>query len=251
LLFQELSDDLDDYMAALSKTGKGESASKENISKLKQKVNGLRQDLARVEKLIEIARPAKMPDFKPRPTSTTTTAESGKDPKSGKFSEIMVGKRKGGGIATTLRAINPVAKKPDMSSPVKVETSVEGKDSKNVSQVDESVKQSFQDFEEKKKKPVEASTTKKAPITVKMVSKPEVKPVTVKPDEKTVTVKPVAKPVRKLVRLPAKPGDPDDVSEDKEEEDVPMNFDEKEEVWVPPPNQTGDGRTSLNDKFGY
>jgi hypothetical protein len=30
-----------------------------------------------------------------------------------------------------------------------------------------------------------------------------------------------------------------------------MNFDEKEEVWVPPPNQTGDGRTSLNDKFGY
>ena len=25
----------------------------------------------------------------------------------------------------------------------------------------------------------------------------------------------------------------------------------KEEVWLPPSNQTGDGRTHLNEKFGY
>ena len=50
------SDDLDSYMEALSKTGKGEVSAKEKISKLKQKLNALRQDLARVDKLIEIAR---------------------------------------------------------------------------------------------------------------------------------------------------------------------------------------------------
>jgi hypothetical protein len=43
--FQELGDDLDDYMEALSKTGKGATDAKENISKLKQKLAALKQDL--------------------------------------------------------------------------------------------------------------------------------------------------------------------------------------------------------------
>jgi len=50
------SDDLDAFMAALSKTGKGEVSAKEKISKLKQKIIALKQDLGKVEKLIEIAR---------------------------------------------------------------------------------------------------------------------------------------------------------------------------------------------------
>ena len=29
------------------------------------------------------------------------------------------------------------------------------------------------------------------------------------------------------------------------------NEDEKYQTWVPPKGQTGDGRTSLNDKLGY
>ena len=226
-------------MEALSKTGKGESASKENISKLKQKLNTLKQDLTRVEKFIEIARPAKMPDFKPRPTTATT--ESAKDSKSGKFSGIMVGKRKGGGISTTLRTISPIVKKPEISFPEKIgmsfvdsSTQIDDKDSKIVPpQVSESVQQICQDLEPKKK-PIEAEA-KNAPVTEKAVSKPEVK-----------------KPIRKPVRLPANPANLDSGSDKEEEEpeaDVQMNF--EEEVWVPPPNQTGDGRTSLNDKFGY
>jgi hypothetical protein len=50
----------------------------------------------------------------------------------------------------------------------------------------------------------------------------------------------------KPVRLPHKP-----VRPESDEEDVPMKHYEEEEVWVPPSGQTGDGRTALNDKYGY
>ena len=64
-LFQEIDDDdLDDYMAALSKTGKGASESKENISKLKLKLGTLRQDLAKVERLSVFGRHQ---HFRPQP----------------------------------------------------------------------------------------------------------------------------------------------------------------------------------------
>jgi hypothetical protein len=49
-----------------------------------------------------------MPDFKPVTASPTAS-------KLGKFSGIMVGKRKGGGITSALRVIAPAAKKPDVA----------------------------------------------------------------------------------------------------------------------------------------
>ena len=245
-----MSDDLDDYMAALSKTGKGESSSKENISKLKQKLNLLKQDLARISRLIEIARPAKMPDFKPRP------ADTGSATKMGKFSGLMIGKRKGSGIATTLRTIDPSSKdrKPDLSgsNPVSKEISEEIKKLTETARpkvrkmsFSESVKQSFHTPDESKTKShddLEAKThddleAKSPPVEIKKEEKPVLKPV-VKPEK----IKKI-----KMAALPPK----SDEEEASEPEIYASHAEEKEEVWVPPSNQTGDGRTSLNDKFGY
>jgi len=40
-------------------------------------------------------------------------------------------------------------------------------------------------------------------------------------------------------------------AEDDEEEYYKIGMDSKYDVWVPPQNQSGDGKTSLNEKLGY
>ena len=43
----------------------------------------------------------------------------------------------------------------------------------------------------------------------------------------------------------------DEDEEDEKEDYYKVGMDRKYDVWLPPTNQTGDGRTSLNDKLGY
>ena len=227
-IFQELDlDDLDDYMEAISKTGKGETAAKEKISKLKLSINALKQDLAKINRLIEIARPAKLPDFKPATTSPASAS------KLGKFSGIMVGKRKGGGIGSTLRVLDPAVKKPQILS------SVDAKISLNV---DAKLFEDNHVSEPADRAPATISPISKETQNVNNISAPKQKveeavlesTASRKPDKPKRPVKLPEKPVRPI------PGD----------EDAAMTHFE-DEVWVPPSGQTGDGRTSLNEKYGY
>ena len=219
-LFQEIDDDdLDDYMAALSKTGKGASESKENISKVKLKLGTLRQDLAKVERLIEVARPAKLPELKPG--STAAPAAS----KLGKFSGIMVGKRKGGGISSTLRVLAPPApQKPASPSPV-IEEQPSGK--KPELDVKEEVHVTAAD-------PIPddiPGNVVDPPVAVPEVKEKKVFGMKLQPVRKPEPPKKVPKPVKPV--------------------SVRSSDVEEESVWVPPAGQTGDGRTALNEKFGY
>jgi hypothetical protein len=210
-------------MAALSQTGKGEAASRETISKLKLRLTALRQELAKVERLVEIARPAKLPELKPALSAPSAAA------KAGKFSGVMVGKRKGGG---GVRILDPAVKeppKPEAALRPEVEHILSAVDVKK-----ESVK-SVEDAAKPKKEAMKPEAE---------AAKPEAE--AAKPEKEAKSAfkmdvhsgrklaKPVSKPVRKPVSRPVDPFPADE-----------------EDVWVPPANQTGDGRTALNEKYGY
>ena len=44
---------------------------------------------------------------------------------------------------------------------------------------------------------------------------------------------------------------PEDPSETQQDQYYKLGMDSKYDVWVPPSDQSGDGKTSLNDKLGY
>ena len=44
---------------------------------------------------------------------------------------------------------------------------------------------------------------------------------------------------------------PENMSDAQEEQYYKVGMDSKYDVWVPPSNQSGDGKTSLNEKLGY
>ena len=51
-------------------------------------------------------------------------------------------------------------------------------------------------------------------------------------------------------RRKRKPGEGEE-DEEKKDDYYKIGMDRKYDVWVPPSGQSGDGRTSLNDKLGY
>ena len=96
-------DDLDSFMDNLSKTEKG-SGGKEKISKLKQLLQTQQNELRRIERLMNIAKPTEMPKL----SSAVKIGTKG----------VMIGKRYG--LGKTVRTINSITE-PKTSVP-KVET---------------------------------------------------------------------------------------------------------------------------------
>lgn len=221
------NDDLDEYMEALSKSGKGENATRENISKLKQSINKLKLDLEAVNKLLDLARPTPLPSLVSKSHSDVVTA------KSSKFSGIMVGRRKGSGVVTTLRKLeaSPLNRTKEIPSP-KVQL---GKEDESQLTIEPHKKEELQ-------KPDHPKATE---VTPKPVI-PRVKEVFQKP------VNPKAKtpkPEMKIQRIETNSPPPEVVRPDSESDEDMEEF--EDEVWLPPKDQTGDGKTSLNEKYGY
>eukprot|EP00088_Acartia_fossae_P013771 TRINITY_DN17284_c0_g1_i6.p1 TRINITY_DN17284_c0_g1~~TRINITY_DN17284_c0_g1_i6.p1 ORF type:complete len:800 (-),score=259.20 TRINITY_DN17284_c0_g1_i6:145-2544(-) len=80
--------DLDSYLAQLNQ---GAQVDKQTIQKLKVRISALHQELDKLTKLINIARPASLPELKP-PHKTSDSAEKPK------LSGIMIGKRGSKGL---------------------------------------------------------------------------------------------------------------------------------------------------------
>jgi len=292
--------DLDSYLSQLKK---GAQVDKQTIQKLKIKISDLLQELDRLAKLINIAKPSSMPDLK--------SSEVQEKPK---MSGIMIGKRSSKGLLGKVKSMTK-----DNKTPIVLQTKDtrvleafldvdQERDTKpKRSRLDNS------DNEEEEIKPIgyEARPEPKAKerigdtsvnvlnkllgprgpqISDHMRAAIEEKLKGVDPsDNENIEMK-INEVVKSVDSLPAgmikddlkeisgldvvdaegenelllekrKRGDRGskrkrkeenkETEEDVEEEYYKVGADSKYDVWLPPAGQTGDGRTSLNDKLGY
>ena len=294
--------DLDNYLAELKQ---GAQVDKETIQKLKTKIFSLNQEVERLTKLINIAKPASLPELK----SKTLSAEKPK------LAGIMIGKRGSKGLIGKMKNVSKDLKNPAIcqATDTKVleafleETNDQKpKRSKLDNCIDDDSDDEIQPigYESRKvtkvSKPRIGDTSVNAPATRVLGpripsellpaksdtdpsggGKPTNEEEHMEPTEAESDVAPRLSPEvgeSPLSRLgidqpdqsqdedymnqeKRKRGDrgskrrrkPDELDEGEEKQDdyYKVGMDRKYDVWVPPVGQSGDGRTSLNDKLGY
>lgn len=231
-------DSLDSYMKSL----KEPQLEKQTISRLKSELIKLKQDYAQVTKLLNLAKPAEMPALQ----SQTSSAQSDVGNKNkllpvfGKKKKIKVEKP-----AATI--VKPETVENDEGE--ELEDEDEDNENKNKVAKSENISVSSSISEKQKSgddpeisnienKVVvdELSVVNKTEIEIKKsVSKPSGTP---RKKENEQQFRSEKKPNDKMKKNVSKPYPKDGYSEDYS-------------MWVPPSNQSGDGRTSLNDKLGY
>ncbi len=242
-------EDLDAYMAQLKKAEKGQGG-KEAVSKLRQTLAGQQQELSRLRKLVEIARPTQMPKLQ---ASSTKSAKS-----------VMIGKRWGFGSAKNLRTVlqkqaatpqSPQAKDvPEITETVADKKSesdsgkIEGMEATNV--INRSTAEELQKQQQSESVHEVGMKGPTLPPPTSDESKSKDKHDNDNNDE------PVAKKKKKKHHRNKQRDKDDNLAESDEKQKVPGDYesadrDPKFATWLPPANQTGDGRTSLNDKYGY
>ena len=244
-------EDLDSYMAAIENSA---DCSKVEMGKLTNQLFELKSTLRKLEKLIEIARPAKMPGFLSNLKTETMKTSNGEIVK--KSSNIMVGKMFSRGIGK-MKPINPNNKKvviPNLNMPKGIDNILTQCDmpkkcdplnkSKNEKDTEPNI---FQDTKEK----ISGHLSKK---TEKLLSddNDEIRVATdlkkhTKPD-KTKRLSETSK-CKNSTNVCQNLGTSNKLKQNSYEE--MSEQDERYTAWMPPKNQSGDGRTSLNDKYGY
>ena len=223
-------DDLDSFMDNLSKTEKG-SGGKEKISKLKQLLLTQQNELRRIERLMNIARPTQMPKLSNTGAATASAAAV----KSG-MKGVLIGKRYGLG-SKNLRTIN----QPIVKAKLEEEKVVKAK------------------LEEEKvvtpKPTIPNIVEAPADVVGDIVANKE-ETNTEEENKEKLPEKPTKKKKKKYQKYSSlKPTLQDnELAANVDEAKIPGDYDasdEKYATWVPPSNQDGSGRTSLNEKLGY
>jgi len=305
--------DLDNYLAELKQ---GAQVDKETIQKLKTKIFSLNQEVERLTKLINIAKPASLPELK----SKTLSAEKPK------LAGIMIGKRGSKGLIGKMKNVSKDLKNPAIcqATDTKVlEAFLEEtndhkpKKSKLDNYIDDDSDDEIQPigYEARKvtkvAKPRIGDTSVNAPTTrvlgpqipaellpAKSDPEPSGGGGAGKPTIEEENMEPTGAESDVASRLAPEVGESplsrlgidqsdqsqegidqsdqsheddymnqekrkrgdrgskrrrkaDELDEEKQDDYYKVGMDRKYDVWVPPVGQSGDGRTSLNDKLGY
>jgi len=261
--------DLDSYLAELKK---GAQVDKETVTKLKVRIQNLTTEKDRLVKLINIAKPASMPELK------TTIAK----PKPG----VMIGKRGSKGLLGKVKSVakdsfsKPVVVQSENSKVLEAFLEKEEEVSKKMRFTDDGEDLKPIGYDIKKPEPVPKERI--GDTSVNIVQKkigPEIPEhirnelSKVEDEDKENGKSQVIGTLDVVKDMSASDQASIDIDDDGEEkqkkrgdrgskrkvkkvEEEPdeyykIGMDSKYDVWVPPQNQSGDGKTSLNDKLGY
>ena len=251
----DINEDLDAYMAAIEGSA---DCSKVELGKLTNQLADLMSKSKKLERMIEVARPVKIPGFMSSKNTEILKEREDEGNKTKKSANIIVGKMFSRGIGK-MKPINPNYKQAStLNISISKTTNIlpESDTPKNCDQVnpmkeENKLAKNEVDSELKEKKtPLLATST--APRLNSSIS--------VHNDRTTESINQPSTPSKKIkqpISLKRKN------SEQKSNElktathtqqnsyEEMSEQDERYTAWMPPKNQSGDGRTSLNDKYGY
>lgn len=247
-------DALDTYMKSLNTlTG---SAARQEQRKIKKMLSSLLADSKRIHRLVQLTRPASLPPLAPSiPPASSTSAVVASASKA--KPAVMVGKRKGG--IHSRRLVTPASVASSSCAPSDTTASVASPScalsnsadslSRETSANDSSATDTPEPGVTDADRCVGPRLTDSTPghsassdsgqaATAARLGHPGTTTDVYRSDKSTGTVS------RQPDKMAA-------VSRDQQLESAGIEDSSRHSMWLPPPGQTGDGRTSLNDKLGY
>ncbi|XP_023234233.1 kanadaptin-like [Centruroides sculpturatus] len=251
LVAQNSEDDLDSYMSSIQSG----LIDKKMQSKLQIQLNQLQQEQSRLQKLVDIARPVNLPALEKQiPVSTNEKSMSDK-----KTHLPMTGAMKGHSSKKTQK----------MQQTTQVPTQIKGMSNKDEEEEEE--EEDDDDYDAIEANPAKASSnieemqtdtkeivdtnaeSSKSVLEQKEESK-KVEKELLNNKQKAPIKGPLWPPPENLcVRQSKKEKEESKKNSKKNEKDGSSYEDaaSKYAMWLPPTDQSGDGRTHLNEKFGY
>ena len=240
------NDDLDAFMDQLQKTQK--YGGREQVSKLRQLLQSQQTELKRLEQLVNLAKPTELPKLQ----LNKSTSKS-----------VMIGKRFGFGKSKNLRTIE--TKPQTISKENKVSAGAQKLSEEILN--DKLIDEVESDKKVKQIDPGKVNQAKEKPETTNKVENKKTSLFQNEQENKTekrVTETQISPELQmteieekeKIVEKKNRKRRPNKDTSIADNVRVPGDYesslnDDKYATWVPPANQSGDGRTSLNDKYGY
>ncbi|XP_064550627.1 kanadaptin [Drosophila montana] len=256
---QSDGDDLDNFMDTLSENVT--QLDKTEIKKLRMEQQRIKSEQQKLQRLIKIAKPTDLPFVTPNNKTLDSNVAKKQLP--------MIGKRNQFSKFKVVKAAPSVRAKAADEQEVEEEEEEQEEKEKEEKEEEEEGKEEAQQLEELTKETVAKPAAGEASKQVKPTAEPQVEP------DKSQFLK----AIEASAETPTDPTEPEEESADEDEEaaahkkrrqrarqrnskqrqDVDMDLNELAEhedsekyaKWVPPTNQSGDGFTHLNEKFGY